>query len=216
MRSLDQSQTSDLGAWREAYRTGLEPTPRGCPGEEALADLVTGEIAEVTRARVADHLVRCARCADDYRTLSTLHREAARPASGRRWWIPALAAAAALAAVALLLPWAPGERGGAEGARPSPLRGRPAVAVEPRDGAVLDAIPSRLTWSAQLAATGYVVRLYDASGARLWSASSTAPTIDLPDALPGTPGAAGEYYWTVEVQGTVVISKLGPYWFEVR
>ena len=73
----------DVAAWRRAYRSTLAAEPRGCPGDEALAALALGELDGDERARVADHVAPCVRCAGDYRLLAELHREASRPAASR-------------------------------------------------------------------------------------------------------------------------------------
>jgi hypothetical protein len=202
----------DVAAWRRAYRSTLAAEPAGCPGDDALAALATGELPEEERTRVADHVTRCPRCAQDYRLLAEVHAEAAvAPRRRRTPWLSIAAAAAVAMAAGVAL------RVGPPASAPDGLRGGEAVrAVTPAPDAKLAAAPAELAWGAEPGAQRYRVRLYDARAARLWE-SETAPATSRP--LPPevrarlVPGES--YFWVVEAEGTGPARRLGPYWFQL-
>jgi len=207
---MDAEERDDVPAWRRAYRSTLAAEPAGCPGDDALAALATGELDDAERTRVADHVTRCARCTADYRLLVEVHEEAAASRRRRRnpWLSIAAAAAVAVAAgVALRVGPAGSDR----------LRGgEPSRAVAPAPDARLATPPAELTWGADPGAVRYRVRLFDARGERIWE-SEAAPATSRP--LPPEvrarllPGAS--YFWVVDVEGPGPARKLGPFWFQL-
>jgi hypothetical protein len=204
---------ADLRRWREAYRSTLAREAEGCPGQEALAALVLGELAGEQRERVADHVAACTRCADDYRLLIKLHSEAS--AGGvrthRRWTL------AAAAAVAVALAGSAALRLGVEEPRDDTLRGAGgAVRVVPIDGSSLSAAPREVGWEAEAGAVGYRVRLFDATGTLVWQ-SDPAPSVsrDMPAEVRSRLTPGGSYFWVVDVEGPAGPSRLGPFWFHL-
>jgi anti-sigma factor RsiW len=214
----------DVAAWRRAYRDGLPEGSPDCPSEEELVSLVVGEASADERARLADHLVACARCAATYRTLGDLHREASSAGrrAGRVTWtqrrlVVWAAAAVLLVAVGVALRVAPVRlpTGGPQG---EVMRGRPLTAapVEPEQGARLATPPRRLAWKAEDAGATYRVVLYDVESVPIWESDRTSePALALPSTVQDRLARGGTFYWRVRVE-----SERGPgvsplYRFEV-
>ncbi len=206
-----------LAAWRRAYAEGIS-APGPCPGEAALAALATGELEREERARIADHVVACRRCAADYRTLRDLHRQATLDAGGdagsaavshplspprrRRRFALALAAGVALAVGATffwrLAPAPPARSGGV-----------PALVSSPQDRTRLPAAPSRFAWSAQPDADAYRVELYDADSTLIWeSGELERPAADVPAAVAAGLERGRTYYWRVLTRRGIVVEPL--------
>lgn len=207
-------RSPELESWRRSWQEGMSAGGAGCPPDETLAALVIGEAENPERAALADHVSSCRRCAQSFRTLLELDREAGRL---RRRRIPptAWAAAAAIAVVALaggVLWLGPGLRapqavdGGA-------LRA-PAAALRPAADAVLAEPPESFSWTPQAGATGYRVRLYDESAGLIWESPAVVES-SAPLAAPPSLATGGAYFWTVEVEGPAVRSRLGPFWFRI-
>lgn len=195
-----------------AYRASLDAA--GCPDDERLAALVVGELTGDERADVADHVVRCARCAASYRDLLELHAAAGAepsparsPLASRAWWLSAGVAALLVLGVALFMPrpTAPD---------PAVLRGGGEVAAWP--AGTLDESPLEFRWPAQALADGYTVELFDREARPIWSAASAEPRLVLDPDQRALIDAGGGYYWIVRVGGNVATSKLGPYRFRVE
>jgi hypothetical protein len=182
-----------------------------CPSPETLAELAIGEVPEAERARLADHIVACARCAADWRILSETHRESSPERGARIRWFPIAAAAAVLAVVGFLV------------FRPTPpraetARGRPAAlegAIAPKPGDRLDAPPRDFVWTPPAGTSSARVRLFDASGRREWESEALKESkTTLPDAV-GAALADGSYFWTVDVETATGAEKLGPFPFDL-
>jgi len=202
----------DVASWRRAYRSTLTAAPGDCPGDEALAALALGELDGEARARVADHVVACARCADDVRLLGEMHREASR---GRTRWpgLRVAAAAAAVVAVAagLLL------HGRVPATDDDRLRGgdRP-QAVAPLPDARLADAPAELAWRAAEGARAYRLRLFDARAEPVWESGLSAETSrPLPAEIRARLRPGASYFWIVDVQGPEPATRLGPFWFHL-
>jgi hypothetical protein len=195
---------------RSAYGA-LPRDPGPCPSPEQLTALAIGEMLEPERSRLADHVVACARCAADWRILSETNCDLApQPRRGIRWF--ALAAAAAVLVVVGLLvirPSAP---------RPEAVRGKGAAsesAVVPKAGSRLDAPPREFAWTPPAGASSHRLRLFDASGRRVWESE---PLVEPKATLPEAVGAAlpdGPYFWTVDVETAAGAEKLGPFPFDL-
>lgn len=112
----------DDATLREAFaaRTGRAPEgPEGCPTPERIYDAARGELPPGGVRDVVEHLAACPDCAEAWRLAVALEEEAAegepagapveaaRPASGRPWYLQPLkaAAAVALAVVAVGVVW---------------------------------------------------------------------------------------------------------------
>ena len=206
---LDQREAA---AWRAAYREGLPPLGEGCPGDEALAALVAGELAGAERALVADHVVACARCPAVVRTLRELHGEARRveDAWRRRRTLPFAAAAALVIAAGVAFFT---QRPVPDEALRSPGG---AAAVSPGADALIAAAPTELRWPSQPDASAYRVRLFDATAELVWEAPAVAaPPLELPAELAGRLRSGSSYFWVVEVEGSAARPRLGPYWFHL-
>jgi hypothetical protein len=99
-----------------------------------------------------------------------------------------------------------------------PLRGRGAAseaAVAPKTDSRLDAPPREFAWKAPAGASRSRVRLFDASGNRLWESE---PLAEARTALPEGVGSAlkdGSYFWTVDVETPAGAEKLGPFPFDL-
>lgn len=136
----------------------------------------------------------------------------------QRWAIAAIAAVLALMAVSvyMLVPraLAPGSAG--DVTRGDVTRGNSAAALQPAVNAVVERVPERFIWSAQLGATGYRVRLFDARAELLWESELLqANEASLPSASLDRLESPGSYSWTVEVEGPAQRSRLGPFSFRI-
>jgi hypothetical protein len=215
--AIEPSAERELSAWRAAFETDREPPAAGCPADERLAALVTGELAGPERDAVADHVVGCRRCAAAYRTLVELDAAARRlsTARDRRPWLWA-AAASLVVASGLAIHLGRFDGAGAGRERGDVLRSVAEDAdLSPVPGAVLAAAPAGFRWPAVAGARG-TLRLFDVEGEPVWeSGFEEAGTLALPSEVAGRlrPGAA--YYWVVESPAGGARGRLGPYWFEL-
>jgi hypothetical protein len=203
---------AELADLRRAYAALLRPGSPACPPAEALADGILGELSADEQLGVADHVVACRRCAEDWRLLAETHAAASRPRASRLR--PALSVAAALllavAGVLLVSRRGPGAaealRGGSE---------RSDEAITPRAGARLAEPPAELAWRAPAGAERQSTRLYDASGRRIWQGEPAAESrAAIPESIRASL-ADGDYFWTVEVEGGSGTSRLGPFPFSI-
>lgn len=208
----------EFRGWRAAYQAGMRAGSDACPDDETLAALVLGELRGDERERLAVHVTECRRCAASYRTLRAVHAEARHgPAGRRRMRWPAVAAAAVVAAgLGVSLVWlardSPSTRTDETVRGSAPLEER----VRPVADAVLETPPAHLSWPAQVGATGYRVRLYDETASVLWKGSRVVePRIVVEDEAQAALVAGGAYFWTVDVEGPVTRSRLGPFWFRI-
>ena len=215
----------------ELYRHGTrrdEPSAACLTAEETYAAAVGSD--PTTRERATDHAGRCSTCAEDLRLalqLASAARESAAELGGlsvterkRRTPVPAawlrlaavLVIGAGLALVAVRSSRAP------EG--PAPTRGEvpsPWASTTPPDGALLDRVPSRLSWPAQPAASGYTVALFDDESTLVWESPRIASSgVELPAEVVSRLSAQGTFFWRVTVwaKGTRTTSPLLR--FEVR
>jgi hypothetical protein len=209
-------EDSELEGWREVYRGSLPDLTAECPGDETLAELAVGEIDDARRREIADHVVCCPRCAEDFRLLLELQREAPMPVASRRWPVWAWVAAAAVVVLALwIAPSRVGDPGRPQTTPTDRARGV-TQAVEPADRAELPAPPELLRWPAEAGATGYRVRLHAASADPIWESERfESPEAPLPAEIRTRFEAGRAYFWTVEVEGPAATRKLGPYWFRM-
>ena len=211
---LDDDRETTL--LRQAYNRLRSPGSVACPDAQDLTALAIGETAD--RERIADHIVSCRQCGADYRILLDLHEEASAPLRSRtsaRAWIAVAAVALAAAAGALLFLRAGRGAGDGEAIRGS-AASQIAAPVVPAAGATLAKPPARLTWPGQGSAEGYRVKLFGASGEKLWESERVSrPSIDLPLAALSFENGR-RYFWTVEVETPLEKTRLGPFWFTLR
>lgn len=209
----------DREALREAYRRTLEQAPAGtCPSEERLAALVVGEIEGNARTELADHVVRCMSCGESYRMLRRLHGEVKTRSTPPWRSVPVRVAAVvliSLGGIAIFGIW--------HGSSPlSPetedvRRGVEEQGIVPSDRASLSEAPDRLEWLPQLGAARYRVRLFQSDAEPLWVGEPISETtIPLPPRVRAELRAGSSYFWTVEVDGAVERSRLGPFWFHLE
>lgn len=85
---------------RDAWRERAPRSPEGCPDAEAILRAATGQARPAEVRAVAEHAMRCAGCAEDWRLARALSAAATpaleRPAMRRRVWHAPLLAVAAL------------------------------------------------------------------------------------------------------------------------
>lgn len=85
---------------RDAWRERAPRSPEGCPDAEAILRAATGRARPAEVRAVAEHAMRCAGCAEDWRLARALAPATTaaqeRPAAPRRAWHAPLLAAAAL------------------------------------------------------------------------------------------------------------------------
>ncbi|HKF44801.1 MAG TPA: hypothetical protein VKJ00_07815 [Thermoanaerobaculia bacterium] len=201
-------------ALTRAYRDLQTPGSERCLDAEALADLALGEPPPLEQDRLADHVVSCRRCSENFQILARTHREVSResrPArSARLRW--AAAAAVLVAAVGAALLWRSSDR--EEGFRG---RAREGPGVTPAEGSNLAGPPDAFAWPPRPGAEGYSVRLFAAGGDRLWEADAgTALRVELPQAMRSRLKPGEAYFWSVEVRMPTGAERLGPFSFTLR
>jgi hypothetical protein len=209
MRSEGDGLKALYGAALMSERTG-----RGGEhlDDETFERLALHELGGAEREAVLSHLVCCPTCADVFRGLSELAREAAKFDPGaprvsqpktlprRRWALPigiavAAAAAAGLLLVPRLLTYSHPPPAGEQQLRAgSPVR---SVIVEGPTG-LLRVAPAGFAWRPFPDATGYRVRLFSEDGSLLWASGSVATArVAWPAGLALAPG---RYFWQVEAR----------------
>jgi hypothetical protein len=187
---------------RAAYRTLAAAPSKAHPDDAQWERWACGTLDGDERLRLADHVARCAECADVWRAVQALRASAPRarvlPFRPRVAWGAGLAAAAALA-LALVLPSGDGPTVSGVGSAPATHTLRSAGAEErpglrePRGRLV--AAPVALHWTPVSGARAYRVQLMGADGVPLWSGTETTR---LEVAWPaGVAAAPGRYYWQV-------------------
>lgn len=196
-------------ALNELYQQQTARSTRGqaeCLTEETLLRAATGELSRSERQCVADHLMVCSDCAEEYRLIRSLKpwAEQVAAASGEpapeakaagkplRWaawvqtlweqlvWLPKWRAAAVIAMIVVAV----GAtltlwRARQPGVEPVPSeRGEVSVTmtVEPPNRAVLREPPERLAWSAVESAESYQVVLYDFESTPIWESPPVTRT----------------------------------------
>jgi hypothetical protein len=192
---------------RDLYAESAAVPSTDHPDDATWEAMALAALPAARRAKVLDHVARCAQCAQIYRGLKILATEAAAfdPAVPRtpsrrvlawpsRWVYGGLAAAAAV----LLVMWLPLRHTGspAPSASPdqvrSPVKATP-VPLEPT-GRVTDA-PRAFRWQPVAGAVRYRVELLDGQGNPLWSSAPLEGTaVEWPPTVPRSPG---RYYWQV-------------------
>lgn len=171
--------TPSDAALRQTYRTMAASQAGAHLSEDEWVALASDDLDAATRARFADHIERCASCAEVFRAVATLGAEAGAfdagapqtAASGGWWssrvWVGLAAAATVVLAVA---PWltAPNEqRSGPEARRPGTEAAAPAPALAP-------AASSAPVPAAEAA---------PAPALRAWAELPAAPSVTLPASL---------------------------------
>ena len=176
----------------------------GCPGDDLLAALATGELEDERRSEAMMHLASCGHCRS---TLASLARALADPAvaaarvaadraTGRRFF--RLAVPAAAAAVVLIAVF--GRQGGEN--PPSTIHRAPAITivgepvpVSPRGAG---APPGWLRWGPVPGADRYRVTLFQADSRVLYQLELRDTATALPDSIGLIPGDS--YLWKVEAR----------------
>ena len=196
---------------RRAYREVQSAGGPGCPSPDTLTALVLDQDVAPGREALADHIVSCRRCAEDYQLLSRTHAEVSRSGKtslSRRAILSSAAVVLAGAAGLLIL--------GRRGTDTDAVRGSKSnETVEPARGATLAQAPVRLAWPPDPDARSYRVSLFDSSGELVWKSDPLAtPVTEIPAEARGRlkPGA---YYWSVAVERPVETARLGPYPFRI-
>lgn len=211
---------------RDAFRAATSQPPGPCPDAETLAVLAGAEgepLDDIRRAQAADHVSRCANCAEDVKTLFSL-----REVLDAAVYAPAaqMAPPDEPAPLRWLTAWA---RWRSDPARSVPLMlvvlaavlgvsyavwrtTQPSVTVDervrsatawtittvPTDRAMLASAPKRLEWTSTMPAESYRVTLYDAESTPIWeSPSVTTSFVDLPDDVRGRVPAGRPVFWRV-------------------
>ena len=158
---------------------------------EVAAYLDNG-LAPSARSGVEAHLADCDVCRKEVVDVARLVRARPRP----RWYVPAGAVAAAVAALLLLIPRAGNDRPESPDYREPVITTTVApVAIAPR-GVITAA--ERFIWSSVPHADRYQVAVFDDTGRVLWETQTTDTATVLPDSIRFKPGAS--YDWKVKAQ----------------
>jgi len=178
-----------------------------CLSEETLLRATMGELSQAERERVADHLMACSDCAEEYRLIRSLKpwaeqvaapsgepapqaKATGKPVGWAAWvqtfcgqlvWVPKWRAVAVVAmivvAVGVSLTLWRARQPGVE---PVPSeRGEVSVTmqIEPPNRALLREAPRRLAWSAVEGAESYQVVLYDLESTPIWESPPVTSTV---------------------------------------
>lgn len=174
------SETMDLSTSRE------EGT---CPSPEELSGLIEGSNPESARLVIADHVMACRACQEEFELLRSLRAAAPKP----RWGLKHLATAASVLLVAgAAALWTTLSRDGARG--PVYRSGAPRVTlVSPAAGQEVT-LPASFAWQELPGAIRYELELLDSVGSRTYSDSSSDTALSIPGTVPVGPG---EYRWFV-------------------
>ena len=167
------------------------------------------------RQRVELHIDQCTTCRHEIVALSRVTSDApvdepARhdlPRRGRRWWIPAAAAAAI---VAITLPRLTSYLSAPDSAertrRLTDADARPQITVVSPDDRATRATPLVFTWRAAKADVYRIVVLTTEADS-VWAAETSDTTITLPDSVSLQAGRA--YFWYVEGIGNGIAATTG-------
>jgi hypothetical protein len=158
-------------------------------------------------------VVACRRCTEHFQILARTDAETRRaPGSSRRpWWLAAAAIAVVALAAGVLISRSAAPR--SEAVRGTSLA--TAGAVVPKVGSRLDAPPREFAWTPPSGASSHRLRLFDASGHRVWESDALGePRAPLPESVAGAL-SDGSYFWTVEVETAAGAEKLGPFPFDL-
>lgn len=207
----------DLSALLRAAQPACPAGGRDCPDADTLAALAAGTLDPARRETVLGRVAACASCATALKLAidaESFARELARDAlavptpspAARRRRPPAVFALAASVLLAVgagaLLLRAP---------TPDALRGAAVAAIEPTDGARLDAAPARLAWACSVPAAT-TVELLDATGAVAWRGTAEDCAINLPAEARAALGA-GDWLWVVRARNGTLLA--GPWRFRI-
>jgi hypothetical protein len=204
---------------RELYAETTAGPRTDHPDDGTWEAMALGELPDLQRQGVLDHVSRCADCAPIYRGLKMLAEEAAifDPAVSRiaarrprqlpnRWVYGGLAAAAAVLLVLLRPvprpvtspPAGPSTTAPSTTATPSEetVRSSRESAPVPREPTGTLAGPPRVfRWTATAGGSRYRVEVFNRTGELLWASPPVEGTsVDWPASVPQT---AGRYYWQI-------------------
>lgn len=190
---------------------------RDCPDADTLAALAAGTLDAARRDAVLERVAACASCADALRAAidaEAFARDLARDAVAPPTLLPRARSRRPPAAFAIAASVLVAVGAGAMLLRaptPDALRGAAVEALDPADGARLDAAPTRLAWACAAAAPG-TVEVLDATGEVAWRGPVTDCAAALPDADRARLGA-GDWLWQVRAPDGAVIA--GPWRFRI-
>jgi hypothetical protein len=176
-----------------------------CPSPEVLAEAASGSFGAMPREALADHLVACADCAEEYRLRGAADAAGEEAPGPRRrprlvplrpGWAWAAAAAVLLAVVAVPLLRTPGT---------GPANVRTSHALEIRSVVPEDqALPRAqcvLRWTAGPPGTRYAVTVATADLTTLHTASGLGePALKVPAEKLSAVASGGRVLWTVEAE----------------
>ena len=198
----------------QAYRELQQSGSGGCPDAEALVGLVLKDVPPEEREALADHVVSCRRCSEDYQILSRTHVEASpmrRRLDPRAW----IAAAVILFAVAGGVFVARRDRGESDITRGA--SSSVGSHVVPPDGGSVPSPPAEFVWPPQPGAEGYRVKLFAPSGDPLWESERVKQNrVGLPPLQRSRLSAGQSYFWVVETEMPLEKTRLGPFRFRLR
>ncbi len=211
-----------------------------CPTADVFVTAAAGTVDADEKRRLADHLVACSNCAEEYRLVLSSARASAAEQAGpelpprrrstasdwvglaafsrsQRWRVAAAIALIAIATTASLIVWRANRRVDDSSER---IRGGASVAIEvvPRDREVLSEPPRELSWSAVESADSYHVVVYDYQSTPVWeSAPAAATSVAVPDSVRQQLQERGRVtYWRIIIQHGIESRSSELFQFTIR
>jgi hypothetical protein len=210
-----------------------------CPTAEILINAALGTVNAEEKARLADHLVTCSSCAEEYRlvlsntdasaTVQTVQESSAgrrsaiknwidfRGFSMRHWRVATAFALIAIATTTTFIFWQASRRSGDSD---KTTRGGAGTVIQivPRDRSVLTEAPRELAWSAVEHADSYRVVIYDYRSTPLWESAPVAGTsVALPESVQQQLRGQGKViYWRIIIQRGIESRSSDLFQFTIR
>lgn len=169
------------------------------PSAEKVAAYLDGCLPDDERRAFTDHLARCGQCRREWIAAGDLVM--ARRRQRRTQWLAKSAAAAAVLAVVVAIPWKMGSAPlGVDALRSDRSAADSAVSIVAISPAQGDTVPARdvvFAWRAHTDDSPYRLSLVDEAGREVWTHDTRDTSVSLPASVSLTPGLL--YYWYVDV-----------------
>ncbi|MGI9328876.1 MAG: hypothetical protein ACR2PZ_26910 [Pseudomonadales bacterium] len=206
----------ELAAYRDAYGHILKNNAEQGPSDDELAALVTGELDDDARDRIARQMLSSQQAIEKHKILQELHQQAAKRRPLPQKWPRVAGIAATLVVAFSVWQFLPPESQ-VTTQRGDKLESIGQTASSPSGNVALEAAPTAYQWRAEPGAHRYRVQVFDAAAQQLWQSDWTTGT-QLPAPTDGELSFPYDkrYFWVVEIDGSAARRSLGPYWFRIE